>query len=969
MARLRGRVSYWPASVLAAAFFVGLLTGQHGAAAQEEASDSVQLPGKATGIVAGGGGRLLIAHIKSAGKLAIVDAASLKIVKLINAPADMLYAAGSEHLLILDRAENTIQRWNLQTFEKEATAPSGMGAVSAMAMGCATKGPAVCMVAADRISSGRSLTLFDPATMKNRKLPVRRWSGPSLRGGELATMSAKGNALTVHRSRSFPGATIIELAETGASGAFRMDTSPPATLSGAGEFLASSSGILPRSKWPAFALRALRSNAVYFAAVRGPFYAQMTPGSSGASVDVYVWRRTKPALKLLTVAGIPKISARTAAAPGAPASQRFWLLPLLDRIVVLSASSDRLQAFKLDLKKAASSKGADYFFVDSVPPSQAAAGQLYQHQFAVQSFKPASFSLSLSPPGMTVSPSGLLKWSVPADHPGGRIGVVVSIESGKTHFHTFQVTVSAGSTQKPDATAAADSPAIERSLTASAPAITPVKFKQEQFDIPLPSNIGAAKAAGGGRYLLLHLKEINRIAVFDICNARIAKYLPAPNGEFSFAGGLTSAVVYEKATRRLTRWSLIDFESERSEILPKAIDQVEMGAASRGPVFTLTGRYSDRSVGFIDLATFKELPVRSASSVRTPSRLRVFPAVSVSGDGNTIASCRDGSKLCAVLSYSNGVVVATSRSVHMPQKSSLTPLADGSMVAGPYGQYTRKLLPLKESETPGRSSAVAAASSPLFLSITPQGNSVHYGADAELIAIAPGLPLDIDMSTRYDPATLRYDQRVYFVPGAHAVAVLPAAGSKVSLVHFDFAAGLKSDAAVAYVTSRPPATASRQGYRYQVVTAGSSAVRYSLAAGPRGMKISPAGLITWAPPRTGGATTHRVIVQVSAGGREIFHTFQVALAAGDPWPGAFREWSLKDRSNTAEARIAGYDRGMLLLIRRDGRNFYEPLKRFSGADQQYVDKLLEPLPPKPPGAEAPPEPQVDKSPQPASTAG
>jgi len=937
----------------------GVLTWANHAEAQEQAIDAVQLPGQVTSIAAGRGGRYLIAQIKKANKLVVVDIKEMRIVKEIATAPDILFAAGYEHLLILDRGKQQMLRWNLLTLKEEISVAANLpGSISAMAMGCASYGPAVCVSTTERVSRGRPLTLFNPVTMKMRRLTVAKWSGPSLRGGELATMSADGGAVAIQRSRSFPGSTLIQLGGS-ASGSFRMDTPSPISFSSDASFLVSASGVVPRSDWSKFVVRPRISSDLKFAAVRGHYYAHITPAGEGrGDIDIYRWHARKPAQKMLTLTGAGISMASGAGRPEVPTDQRLWFLPQFDRIVTLSAENNRLQSLKLGLLQTLRKNGESYFYIESMPPSQAAAGKLFQHQYQVLSPSPASYRLDLGPPGMKITKDGLLQWNVPASHPTGETRVVVAIGNGTTHYHSFQLAIKHGvGPQKVPAEEIVTAP-IKRSLAAAAPPVTPATFSQKQYTLPIPATISEAKLAGGGRFLLLHLKEINKIAVFDICKSRIAKYLPAPAGEFAFAGGLTSAVVYNKEARRLERWSLIDFKLEQTSKVEIAFDEIQMGASSRGPIYTLAGRYSDRTVGFLSLDTLQPLPVKSLNGRSTSSytpRIKAYPTATASADGKILVSCRDGSGSCGLLSYAGGHVLQHNHDLKMPRKSALAALADGSAVIGAHGVYSPTLIPTSESSTPDRSFAVAAPKGRLFLAVTPQGNWVHYGAEARTVAVAPEIPLKVDLAAAYGSTELRCEQRVHFIPAANIIAVLPASGSEITLIRFDFAATLKKGAEIAYVTSEPPATAARDGFRYQVQTAGSAAVRFSLAACPVGMKISDSGLITWTPPAIGPPQNETVIVRLNAGATTVFHSFKLSVPPGDPWPATFRQWSHKNNGSKAEARVTGYDRGMLTLTRRDGRVFYEPASRFSSEDQQYVTQLLRPRPAPQPDTE-PPEP-------------
>jgi hypothetical protein len=52
-------------------------------------------------------------------------------------------------------------------------------------------------------------------------------------------------------------------------------------------------------------------------------------------------------------------------------------------------------------------------------------------------------TLASGPEGMTVSPTGLVKWRVPADFKGGESNVVLTVRDGSDQevFHTFTLRI------------------------------------------------------------------------------------------------------------------------------------------------------------------------------------------------------------------------------------------------------------------------------------------------------------------------------------------------------------------------------------------------------------------------------------------------------------------------------------------------------------------------------------------------
>jgi Trypsin-like peptidase domain len=102
----------------------------------------------------------------------------------------------------------------------------------------------------------------------------------------------------------------------------------------------------------------------------------------------------------------------------------------------------------------------------------------------------------------------------------------------------------------------------------------------------LPAPIGDLAVGGGGRYLILHLPKISKLAIFDVNEAKIVRMLPAPEDNLKFTAGLDKLFVAQPGSGTLQRWSLTTFAEASAVPLPKGCELLglAMGAASQGPV-------------------------------------------------------------------------------------------------------------------------------------------------------------------------------------------------------------------------------------------------------------------------------------------------------------------------------------------------------------------------------------------------
>ena len=124
------------------------------------------------------------------------------------------------------------------------------------------------------------------------------------------------------------------------------------------------------------------------------------------------------------------------------------------------------------------------------------------------------------------------------------------------------------------------------------------------------------------------------------------------------------------------------------------------------------------------------------------------------------------------------------------------------------------------------------------------------------------------------------DKRIYLVPAARAIAVLPANNASVVVRRFDLDEALeKSGADYLLVVSSPPrTTAAGQTFVYQLdARSRRGQVSFSLDSGPAGMTISKSGLLRWPVPATADGAASVIVSVGDASGQTAYHTFQVAV--------------------------------------------------------------------------------------------
>ena len=124
--------------------------------------------------------------------------------------------------------------------------------------------------------------------------------------------------------------------------------------------------------------------------------------------------------------------------------RRVFFIPEAKVIAVLPNGNDRVVLHKFDIDDALNKSGIDYLFVTSQPPLSAKAGTTYTYPLVVKSNQGGlTFArLDSGPKGMTVSPTGVVTWAVPADVTGDQeVILLVKDKSGQEAFHNFTVRV------------------------------------------------------------------------------------------------------------------------------------------------------------------------------------------------------------------------------------------------------------------------------------------------------------------------------------------------------------------------------------------------------------------------------------------------------------------------------------------------------------------------------------------------
>ena len=386
----------------------------------------------------------------------------------------------------------------------------------------------------------------------------------------------------------------------------------------------------------------------------------------------------------------------------------------------------------------------------------------------------------------------------------------------------------------------------------------------------LPGIASDIAVGGGGRYLVLHLPKLKKLAIFDVNEAKITRYVPLTEDKVVYAAGLEKLVVGLTAKGILERWDLQTGEKELTRSSPGAADigRVLIGSASRGPVLV--------NDTFVGLDTLKPLPIKFPDG---------FPAPwsPVAADGTVFGSWKPNQSPAESTTF---VLQGDElKRYNEGGMGHVVPGPDGRMIYTAVGPRTNQLKGVRGA--PAKPAyCLPAVEGDFFLSLTP----AEGGQGGRLGVYLPGIEQPLVKDAGFDHG-IHFDswdrnffgpwKRIFFVPRAKLVIVFPDGNDRLELHRLDVDEALdKSGLDYLLVTSRPPATAKRGAeYMYQVVVKSKKGqVKYQIDSGPEGLRVSPEGLIKWQVPADfKGAGSDVILTVRDASGQEAFHTFTIRV--------------------------------------------------------------------------------------------
>ncbi len=418
---------------------------------------------------------------------------------------------------------------------------------------------------------------------------------------------------------------------------------------------------------------------------------------------------------------------------------------------------------------------------------------------------------------------------------------------------------------------------------------------------------------GGGRYLLLPMKDAGQLAVFDANAGDIVTTISLPSHEAFVAAGAKKFLVAYPDQKLLHRW---DFETLTREVsnatLPVGgrLNALAMGSDSEGPALaawlpdTTSPDIIPSRFSFIDLESLKVLRVGQITTggmqglaatsssggsfilhptIRDKAHVRVSAGGGLFGFGEAqglpfgyLTLSVRGNNLKAI--HNNATV------------GHLAPGPDGRTVfTGRLGRLDAAGRPVGPTGTMPSNTIVTTLPTPdpsYFLALErsadpsqPVRASVHVAGSGDRLATIHGLDemngLPMDESWIRDNFTL--EKRFHFLPTARLLVTVPMSNDRLVLRRLDLDQALRDlPGDYLFVVSPPVLTADDGQPLVHQLEARSrkGGIRYTLSRGPDGLVVSPEGKVSWPSPRRRpqGEELTAVVIVGDASGREVFHT-------------------------------------------------------------------------------------------------
>jgi hypothetical protein len=432
----------------------------------------------------------------------------------------------------------------------------------------------------------------------------------------------------------------------------------------------------------------------------------------------------------------------------------------------------------------------------------------------------------------------------------------------------------------------AKTPATARASEKQSAGPVAVRNFAEATTVELPEPLSAFHLGGGGRYIICQLPKAKLLAVVDLTMGRIVKQLPLPSDDARFVAGNDLLLIIQPAQGLVQSYSLHNFERQNiGKLSAEPIKHLRMGYASSGPLWVWS---PGKEIYAMDTETLKPIVLRG---VKRTGQERHDYDIRVSPDGKTLTTWHGGigpagfelSRLVG-----NTLVDAGSEGGYSHNGRYFQPNADGSLmlchVAKGFvlsGNLKPRQCDLVEDAFP-----IVTADPRYFLGVKSFDERQIKGGNAPTPTIRVQVFAASNLQPIYTMKDVELNLRakepsVVFLPQQKLLAVIPETPDRVIIRALDLselAAGGEGELAVISV---PPTTATLgANFTYDIEAIPATGLTYKLETGPKKMKVSPQGKVTWSVPVKSQLKSESVIISVrDTKKNEVLHAFDLALVS------------------------------------------------------------------------------------------
>jgi hypothetical protein len=329
----------------------------------------------------------------------------------------------------------------------------------------------------------------------------------------------------------------------------------------------------------------------------------------------------------------------------------------------------------------------------------------------------------------------------------------------------------------------------------------------------LAAPVADVAVGGAGRYLVLHLRDLKKLAVFDVSAAEVKGYIPVKENNVRYAAGRENRVILLPGAGTMERWSLKTLEREVVTQLPirGPIKAVAMGSASDGPLLVLYGHVTPGNLwsrfALLSVDTMKlvanEVPIGPYAQryLMTPELVHVR----ASGNGKVFGLWTTSSSPSGV-----GVIVASEGGIQSYYANwdagHVVPSLDGKLLFTRLGRCVPQVS-VSDTQPAQGDCVLPACHGDYYLSLGPAPQTwrprgqppprkvpitVRALSNDKPIASFPNLDL-LGLSTEGIKDDLTFDKRVQLIPDARLLITIPATNDRLILRRWDTKTSAGSD--------------------------------------------------------------------------------------------------------------------------------------------------------------------------------